>query len=752
MYILALAVTFLTVTIPLVRAYLLNAGSLSIQPASVANLTIAISAAMFALVLASVAVMRGRARKATMLAWAIFLIFTWMVSNFFAWDLGLLNGQRLNIYDFPVQAGMELLALATVSCLVVIFRRKLLSNIGMLAPFLTIWSAIALVPLIIDYAGARSALRSYGSAAFDLQDPKLVHFSRSSNIIIFLLDGLQANIAKELLVNRSGLAEKFSGFTFFQNTVSAFPSTQFSVPSLLTGLAYDNTRPVPDFLEEAYLSDGSIPYRLRTAGYDTRASLRYPESVSLHYVPLKDVWDNVFDRAYFVEDAASLIRVAAFNAMPLPFKAKLSDNIWFDSIVRMLPDDLFNAPAAKSETAKSECDPDSIELKEFTLTRDADKVDNIRSFEQLLTCSAADIDKPVFRYFHFQGAHLPFFIFRKGREQEISRKGQGQEPWYARAQIEQIAGIMELMGETMGRLKKIGIFEDAFIVIASDHGYGLPVDRSVYETGAPTGRGPAVERLKLICDSLSLMMIKPVRADQPLRYSNAPISPTDLPPSVLEAAGLEHSGESIRNISENARRVRYHYTYNNEGFYDVGYLKDLHRYRIDGSVWEKSAWSNGELVPKVGIEVAKTSPRPLGSYLFEVPLSRLVPDNGGKVTDVAEGVRLVTGSQMWGNYLLGPLRVDGDASYGKAIVRVELQVQEGDVVIAVENAAFGNQAIQINATPTNQIETVEIEVADLGVAGRFIVRNYREQPSIVTIHSIQVFRCRKPEWRCLEDR
>jgi hypothetical protein len=136
----------------------------------------------------------------------------------------------------------------------------------------------------------------------------------------------------------------------------------------------------------------------------------------------------------------------------------------------------------------------------------------------------------------------------------------------------------------------------------------------------------------------------------------------------------------------------------------------------------------------------KLLPRPLGDKLYEVPLSRLVPNNGSQATKVANGVQLITGNQQYGYHLLGPLRAEGEPAEGRAVVRVELEVTEGTVGVAVEDASDKRKLFEVGVGPSEEIKTVDIEISDLASTGRFIVRNYRAQPSIVTIRSIQVFR------------
>lgn len=136
----------------------------------------------------------------------------------------------------------------------------------------------------------------------------------------------------------------------------------------------------------------------------------------------------------------------------------------------------------------------------------------------------------------------------------------------------------------------------------------------------------------------------------------------------------------------------------------------------------------------------KGFPPQLGAPLFEVPLSRLFPDHGSQVTQLSNGIRLITGPQRYGYDLHGPLRVESDPSGGKVVIRAVLEVEKGVVGIAVEDANDTSKLFETSLKQTGEMETVDIEIPDLASAGRFIVRNYRNTPSTVILRTIQVFR------------
>ena len=59
------------------------------------------------------------------------------------------------------------------------------------------------------------------------------------------------------------LRASFDDFTFYADPAATAAKTYLSVPAILTGQAFDNGMPVRDFLDRAYLQEGSLPFRLR---------------------------------------------------------------------------------------------------------------------------------------------------------------------------------------------------------------------------------------------------------------------------------------------------------------------------------------------------------------------------------------------------------------------------------------------------------------------------------------------------------
>lgn len=567
---LALGVTFVTFAIPFARAYFLNVEYVDLSLGQVLAAAGLSSCMVFAAVLLSLSVTSRNLRRILLIFWTIVLVFTWMVSNFFAWHVGVLDGRRLGVFDKPLPLIIELLALAAVIAGTIRFRRQIVAHVGLLSVVLSLWSAAALIPVAMNYQEKRDVLHTHEIGKFNEKDGRLVQFSKRSNILLFVLDTAQSNVMRRVLKKRSELAGHFPGFTFYQNNVSAFSKTYLSLPAILTSQEYANDRPVPDFLREAYFTQNSIPYRLHQAGYDTRAHLAY-ETPQL---PDPRLWNNLENQTDIIGDIVQLLRVSLFNAAPLPLKAVLSDDIGFEKVVR---------DARKILGDQADLDDDCKPSK-LPLQGQVERVNDVIFLERLLSCSKATLDYPAFRLFHLQGTHEPFYI---SALTDTIEAPPGEEGYYRQAE-----GILRIMAAVMDRLKTIGVYDKATIVIAGDHGaheYGIGVDPADYDgsgTQNPEQSGPGQT---VIAAGLSLLMVKPSANASPLEFSDIPTSTLDIAPTILNAAGLDHQGQDISSITSPRARHHNYYAFEN---WSVRYVDGLYRYAVNGKAWRPSSWSD----------------------------------------------------------------------------------------------------------------------------------------------------------------
>ena len=85
-----------------------------------------------------------------------------------------------------------------------------------------------------------------------------------------VVDMFQTDIFWEVLNENPQYKKIFKEFIYFPDCLGGFPTTYASVPFLLTGNSYDNSIPIQQFMQKAYLSDTSIPKVLRENGFETQ--------------------------------------------------------------------------------------------------------------------------------------------------------------------------------------------------------------------------------------------------------------------------------------------------------------------------------------------------------------------------------------------------------------------------------------------------------------------------------------------------
>src|SRR5262249_41791582 len=93
-------------------------------------------------------------------------------------------------------------------------------------------------------------------------------FSPIENVLVVLLDGLQADVADAVLRNTPPLAEAFEGFRFYKDTLRVAPTTFLSLPAIHSGSVYRAHDNFPTRFADA-IPHHSFMTRFAQAGYQT---------------------------------------------------------------------------------------------------------------------------------------------------------------------------------------------------------------------------------------------------------------------------------------------------------------------------------------------------------------------------------------------------------------------------------------------------------------------------------------------------
>jgi hypothetical protein len=141
----------------------------------------------------------------------------------------------------------------------------------------------------------------------------------------------------------------------------------------------------------------------------------------------------------------------------------------------------------------------------------------------------------------------------------------------------------------LDRLKDIGVYDDALIVVSSDHGIGYAPLAFTNDRQTPAGA-----LATLSGKSLALLIIKAPGSRGPVRVSHAPTTISDVAATVLDVMHIPNTlpGEPALKLAENAQRVRTFgmYDWEDDGWKHE-YFDALDVLEIRGPLRDGNSWT-----------------------------------------------------------------------------------------------------------------------------------------------------------------
>ena len=355
----------------------------------------------------------------------------WVQTTFLMNDFGVVDGAMPDWEGLEFFVVLELIVLVAVFAAVVWQRRRCSAHGAQIA--LVVLSA-QLVPVGVHLK--QSYAEEYSNHSYSLDSRDMFRFARRDNVVLILMDAVGREVFQRVLESHPDVEEIFQDFSCFIRTVSPTPLTRFAVPGLLTGMTYDGNyvdaanEEHNAFLRKSAFSPGSLWRTLGAAGYRREA---YPFVVPTVWLDPALV-DNLEP---WKRESVSLrpwLELWNLRCMPLILKP------WAHRRAQQILSD-YGMPD-EAAVARGRYLPRDLHLlrrmREESVTGDRDK---------------------VFKYLHFQGAHVPLTL-----DGEMNPVPEGSMPLE-----EQVEGVLRIFGELMRILKELGVYDDALIVIAGDH-------------------------------------------------------------------------------------------------------------------------------------------------------------------------------------------------------------------------------------------------------------------------------------------
>lgn len=339
-----------------------------------------------------------------------------------------------------------------------------------------------------------------------LTDAGMYEYSSKDNIFVFVLDRLDYTYIEEVLAEDPGYFDGMDGFTSYTNAISAYGRTQPALNHLLTGSETAYLVPKNDFYTDSWKEEGKellqdlerqeysaeLYSNIRYLFGDAKYALRHADNAAYR------------EKLNIGKVLYKLVRLAGYRWSPLVLKKWL----WTDT-------NYYNTDVFRGDTAKAYEFSDSYYGPGF---REA----------------TADRQEKSFKFYHFYGSHSPYHMNADGTY--------SQEETTVTAQTK---GIFLHLFNAFARMKELGIYEDATILITADHG-------SAYKDSAPVQKPVTIG-----------LFYKPSgAAGTPLKQSAAPVCTDNIGPTILKEAGLKDYsayGQALDEIPEDGDIVRYYY-------------------------------------------------------------------------------------------------------------------------------------------------------------------------------------------------
>ena len=361
-----------------------------------------------------------------------------------------------------------------------------------------------LVPTVGILGGAYDSVEPPVFGDYFLSDNDFEQLGEE-NVLVFVLDRLDYDYIQQVLRKDPDFFEGLDGFTSYTNAISGYARTKPALLHMLTGAEEDAYRvPVSQYYREAWDEKANLLQILQDADY----------SVAL-YSNIR----NLFSAAEFANDnlenvtngkggvnyavaAQKLLQLSAFRYTPTVLKPFF----WADT-------NYYNTDIYRENHSVAYQFNDAA----YALRLQESEVSREKSF----------------KLYHFYGSHAPYNLNADGTASDT-----------ATTALDQTKGSFVNLMKIFDRMKELGIYEDATIIITGDH-------------------GAAISDLKPLQKATRIgLFYKPAgSAGTPLQQSSGPVSVTNIPATIAKAVGADGSayGLPLDEVAEDAEITRVYY-------------------------------------------------------------------------------------------------------------------------------------------------------------------------------------------------
>lgn len=371
-------------------------------------------------------------------------VYFYIQGNYVPRNYGVLNGTDIDWASYKAYGIISIVLIAVflvISILLDIFAKKNLYKIIKTAAILFFCIQFVSTILLFVQNSSRLSEARKGDDSIIVSTENMNTFSRDKNVIVIILDTFDSEYMNDILSGeyKERAEEVFKDFTYYSNTVGAYPTTKGSLPYILTGEWYENDVPYVDYVDRAYETTDVYDY---LGERDFEANV-YTESIFFGEAS-SDFFSNVGTGEYKLKDGfgflKTMLRLVSFNYLPHQLKqyayTEAGDFVSYRSVV-----------------GDGQLFVEDMQTNYSYLT--SEKISVIK-------------DSNIFKVIHTEGVHAPY-TFDENLENKADAK-----------LTDEVLGCFTYLETYFGMLKEQNVYDNSTIIVMADHGFKELAQRPLF--------------------------------------------------------------------------------------------------------------------------------------------------------------------------------------------------------------------------------------------------------------------------------
>ncbi len=441
-----------------------------------------------------------------------YLVF-YIHGNFMVGALPLMNGDAVIWSNYHKWYVISAIVIVVVFAICFMLYKKLKTNgFQKLVSFTSI-----LISLMLLITSISVGIKNYGFRDKDFYlytEKDIMTMSEDTNYLILILDTVDAGLVRDMWDEHPEYEKAFEDFTWFENTMSGYRFTKYSIPLALTGKYYTYQEDYQKFLRHE-VPQSPLFKKLSSEDY---AMYFYEDDVKYNSVEFQTLFANFDERSLSRENvnfAKYEMFLTFYRYAPYFLKRYVPNNA-----------DILNYIGQE-------------------LSKNGEKRfmwGNRYFYDHLLEEDYQYVPQKLFKIIHLEGAHPPLVW---DKDVKLIDEANGSAKQNAEA-------AMTIASTFVNQIRETDVYDNTVIVVMADHGFGWKDEHVNHITS----------RIQPI------LFVKGINERHPLKIDQAPIAEEDFLEAFLRLSDAKQSNE-IFDYHEGDSRNRKFYVYNGHDGVDL---------------------------------------------------------------------------------------------------------------------------------------------------------------------------------------